>query len=138
MVLGEKYSAKFHKKATVIGFDGKHKCQLTEINLILGQIDEIDFSFDYGTSVAGACSVIYNNRAYIIGGSTFEKKVKINNLLKFLINFQVSRVEGCNEMKYYDSLDYDFNQGKCGTFMIDSSESLLLCFDVNSPKTCHW
>ena len=39
-------------------------------------------------------------------------------------------------MKRLGDLSFDFEEGTCGTFMIDSLPTILLCFDWNERKKC--
>ena len=80
LVLGAKHDDYLNRKqATIIGFDGQHEFEFKKNNLILGQIEEINFSFEYNTDVAGACSVIYSGNALLIGGSKNKRQVKKKN-----------------------------------------------------------
>ena len=39
-------------------------------------------------------------------------------------------------VKRLGDLPFDFQDGTCGTFMIDSLPTILLCFDVNEKRKC--
>ena len=39
-------------------------------------------------------------------------------------------------IKRLGDLPFDFERGTCGTFMIDSSPTILLCFDYNERRKC--
>ena len=54
--------------------------------------------------------------------------------MKFL-QFQISVVSDCT-LKRLGDLSFDFDRGTCGTFMINRSPTILLCFDWNKERKC--
>ena len=49
--------------------------------------------------------------------------------------FQISVISECT-VKRLGDLPFDFVQGTCGTFMIDSLPTILLCFDFEERTKC--
>ena len=49
--------------------------------------------------------------------------------------FQISVVSDCT-IKRLGDLPFDFESGTCGTFMIDSLPTILLCFDFYERRKC--
>ena len=49
--------------------------------------------------------------------------------------FQISVVSDCT-VKRLGDLPFDFKSGTCGTFMIGSLPTILLCFDRNERRKC--
>ena len=49
--------------------------------------------------------------------------------------FQISVVSECT-LKRLGDLPFDFKWGTCGTFMIGSLPTILLCFDENEKRKC--
>ena len=49
--------------------------------------------------------------------------------------FQISVVSGCT-LKRLGDLPFDFLPGTCGTFMVDSSSTILLCFGDFDKSKC--
>ena len=50
-------------------------------------------------------------------------------------SFQISVVSDCT-LKRLGDLPIDFEEGTCGTFMIDSLPTVLMCFDLNEKRKC--
>ena len=49
--------------------------------------------------------------------------------------FQISLVSDCT-LKRLRDLPFDFEEGTCGTFMIESLPTILLCFNFNERRKC--
>ena len=79
-----------------------------------------------------SCSLMMNGEAVIFGGNlvqpiNIKRQVHFLNRDKGIIFIQISVVSECT-VKRLGDLPFDFTTGACGTFIIDSLMTILLCF----------
>ena len=85
---------------------------------MVGGFTKLAFSFPSDTQVYLSCSLIFNNKMYVFGGSNLKR--------------QISTVDGCG-LKRIGSLNFDFERGACTTVQ---GTGTLLCFsNSKSSKT---
>ena len=52
-------------------------------------------------------------------------------------SFKVSKVVGCKLERIMD-LEFDFDDGACGTYNIRNEEKVMLCFGIYNDQRCDW
>ena len=89
--------------------------------------DEYEIAF-------GSCSTMLNGEAIIIGGMLPDIYQQVATVIineqKYHL-FKILVVSECT-LKRLGDLSFNFVRGTCGTFMIDSSPRILLCFQYNN------
>ena len=114
---------------------------------IIGGSDEIEFRYDEDTSVLESCSLVIENRMFILGGVYDEGRVPKNAHLKVDLSImgspftykkgtnqffdkQISEVTKCSLTKKSE-LPFRFTNGGCSNV---NDHEVLLCFSFDSPK----
>ena len=94
--------------------------QAVLVNMVGGFTLLNSFSFPSSTEVGLSCSLVFNNKLYVFGG-TNERR-------------QISTVHGCG-LKCVGSLNFDFKSGACTTVQ---GSRILLCFGYSTfeGKVC--
>ena len=82
--------------------------------------DQLDFNFGADTQVYQSCSVQWQNRYYVFGGS-YGGEMR-----------QVSVVNG-NRLERIATLDFYFGQGACTVL---NHQTIVLCFDEEERDMC--
>ena len=106
-----------------------------------GRMIEENAILEQQVEVWGSCSTILNGQAIIFGGSGRTSNIyRQVHFIKICIGlkyhpFQISVVSDCT-VKRLGDLPFDFNEGTCGTFMIESLPTILLCFDWYVERKC--
>ena len=108
----------------------------------IGDSDEIEFRYDEDTSVLESCSLVIENRMFILGGVYDEGRVPRNAHLKAdlfvylktgtnqYFEKQISEVTKCSLTKKSE-LPFRFTNGGCSNL---NNHEVLLCFSFDSPK----
>jgi len=104
-----------------------------------GRLIEENAVIDEQSGAFFSCSTMLNGEAIIFGGWISNNERQVHLKLIF-ISFkyhplQISLVSECT-LKRLGDLPFDFRFGTCGTFMINRSPTILLCFDYNERRKC--
>ena len=91
---------------------------------VSGRDDRITtFAYGEGTSAFESCSIIWNNRAFVYGGS-----YQIND-------YQIARLDGCS-LSRIGQLDFSFASGGCAVTQGAISSEIILCFPSSGTSKC--
>ena len=98
-------------------YKGKKQAVLVDM---YGEFTKLAFSFPTDTEIFYSCSLLFNDKMYVLGGETKRR--------------QISRVTDCG-LRRIGNLDFDFNQGACSLMQ---SSTLILCFawSTKEGKVC--
>ena len=89
-----------------------------------GQLDQLDFTYEEGTSSFRSCSNIYKGRMTIVGG------------LYPKFNAQVSVVDSCSLKRVATLPNHHDNPG-CNTFLNEAMEQVMyICFSREDQSGC--
>ena len=91
---------------------------------ISGRDDRIT-SFAYGeeTSAFESCSIVWNNQAFVYGGT-----YQIND-------YQIARLDGCS-LNRVGQLDFSFANGGCAVTQGAINSEVFLCFPSSGTSKC--
>ena len=85
--------------------------------------------------IHGSCSVVYENNLLIFGGKTDKNQV----LLVKSTPAENRSFSHYAFMERLERLNFNFEDGACNTFLnADGDELILLCFDTERPRECHF
>ena len=106
-----------------------HKSKLYKIFIFFQILDSRvldDFKFEL-SMVQESCSTVLRGKMWIFGGLESARGFKR----------QVSLVGDCN-LRRQGTMPFDLYDGTANIFNeSDGSESAILCFDLDSPTSCH-
>ena len=86
-----------------------------------GHVEKVNFRYGERTGVESSCSVVFNGRAYVYGGSTGDSRR------------QISLVDSC-ELTRVGTLQFDMSYGACTS----TGSAIFLCFDLAHTRTCRF
>ena len=85
--------------------------------------------------IHGSCSVVYENNLIIFGGKTDKNQV----LMVKSMRAQNHSKGHYAFMERLNRLSFNLEEGACNTFLDSSGDELiLLCFDKERPRECHF
>ena len=77
------------------------------------------FSFNFDTEVADSCSLVFQGKMYVFGGSLSSGKTN-----------QISQVSGCKLIRI-GTLNFNLNSGAC---TVTQTSKIMVCFDFTNGE----